>query len=82
MSEENLRKLQSEEIASDVSPAPTAKPGSMRRFRQNNRRIDYYPTAGAFDAIDTMHKANPNWSLRELVDYLVVTGYKSASGKQ
>jgi hypothetical protein len=82
MNEQNLRKLQLEEISSDASPTPTAKAGSMRRFRQNNRRIDYYPTAGAFDAIDTMHKANPNWSLRELVDYLVVAGYKSASGKQ
>jgi hypothetical protein len=80
MNDQNFTKLQVEGI--DLAPTPARKPGSMQRFRQNNRRIDYYPTESASAAIQTMRDANPSWSLRELVDYLVVTGYKAASGKQ
>jgi hypothetical protein len=82
MNDQNLTKLQVQAADTSLPPASSRKPGSMQRFRKNNRRIDYYPAEGALDAIDALHRANPGWSLRELVDYLVVTGYKAASGKQ
>jgi hypothetical protein len=68
--------------AEEQGPEHPLKRGSMQRFRQNNRRIDYYPAERAARAIDALQEINPTYSLRELVDYLVVTGYKAASGKQ
>lgn len=50
------------------------KQTSIQKFRQENRRIDYYPTDLAQAAIDRCSKLFPELSMREAIDLLVTKG--------
>ena len=52
----------------------------IRKFREANPRIDYYPMPDALGAIEWLRKRNPAVSTRELIDALLVAGRKSFSG--
>lgn len=62
--------------------APSVKPpvDSMRKFRQANPRVDYYPIPDAVAAIEWLRERNPKVTTRELIDSLVVEGQRSLSG--
>ncbi len=49
----------------------------LQDFRKLNPRIDYYPVPEALAAIRKLQAKYPNFSLRELVDALVIKGCKS-----
>jgi hypothetical protein len=62
-----------EPTVSTKTPAERTK-----RFRKENRRIDYYPAPEAWSAISDFAKLNPAFSLREAIDCLVVQGARSS----
>ena len=53
---------------------------SVRRFRANWRRIDYYPMSDAVAAIAWLRERNPKVTTRELIDALIIEGHQSLSG--
>lgn len=53
------------------------KPSSMRKFRRENPRIDYYPTPDAVEAIERLKRQHPDEPTRGIIDMLVVAGFKS-----
>lgn len=53
------------------------KRSAVRKFRKENRRIDYFPTPDAVAAIERLRRAHPGTCTRELLDMLVVEGGKS-----
>ena len=58
----------------------TSRVESVRRFRINCRRIDYYPAPEALTAIDKMRELNSQHTIGQLLDYLVLRGMKATSG--
>lgn len=59
------------------------KPASrMQKFRQENPRIDYYPTKEAAAAIERLRQGNQGESTRLLVDMLVCAGIKTLVPKR
>ena len=52
------------------------KPKSMSKYRQQNRRYDYYPTPDAAKIIEVLRKFNPGATTREVLDALIVKGGK------
>lgn len=58
----------------------TGRVASVRRFRMNWRRIDYYPAPDALKEIDRMRALNPTHTIGQLIDYLVLQGIKTTSG--
>jgi len=48
--------------------------GNVRSFRKQNRRIDYYPDVEAQAEIERLERANPDKSLRQLLDNIVLAG--------
>ena len=57
-----------------------ARVESVRRFRMNWRRIDYYPAPDALKEIDRIRELNPTHTIGQLIDYLVLQGTKTTSG--
>jgi hypothetical protein len=54
-----------------------AKPkSSMAKFRRENKRFDYFPTAPAAAVVERLRKCNPTFCTRELLDVLIVKGGK------
>ena len=53
---------------------------SLKKFRQANPRVDYYPTPEAMAAIDWLRQRHPKASTRELIDALVEKGKEALSG--
>jgi hypothetical protein len=45
---------------------------ALRRFRQKWKRYDYYPTQDALLRIEQLRKLNPEHSINELIDFLVL----------
>ena len=58
----------------------TARVESVRRFRMNWRRIDYYPAPDAFKEIDRIRELNPKHTIGQLLDFLVLQAAKVTSG--
>ena len=48
----------------------------MTKFRRENPRYDYYPTADAAKIIECVRKRNPGSCTREILDALIVKGGK------
>lgn len=53
-----------------------APKSSMREFRSHNKRIDYYPTPEATDAIERLRLLHPTAPTRALLDMLVLAGIR------
>ncbi len=53
------------------------KPSSMRKFRKENPRIDYYPLPSAVAAIERLRTHHPDAPTRAIIDMLVVAGIKA-----
>ena len=51
-------------------------------FRKKWRRIDYYPTTKAHDAILRRHAQYPRDSIRKIIDDLILAGEKAVSGNK
>ena len=64
------------------NPKVTLRVASVRRFRMNWRRIDYYPAPDALKEIDRMRELNPTHTIGQLLDYLVLHGSKATSGNK
>jgi hypothetical protein len=47
---------------------------SLRKFRERNPRIDYYPSAEARVAIAGLHQQYPSHSISDVVNALVLEG--------
>ena len=48
----------------------------LRRFREANPRIDYYPSQRAREAIDSLRQRYPGHPVRDLIDALIREGDK------
>ena len=59
----------------------TGKVEGVRKFRQSNPRIDYYPMPDAAAAIQRMREQYPTASVREVIDTLSVEGAKAFPDK-
>ena len=57
------------------------KPSSMSKFRKENKRVDYYPTADAIAAIERLKPHYPDAPTRAIIDMLVVAGIKALTAK-
>lgn len=57
-----------------------ARVESVRRFRMNWRRFDYYPAPDALKEIDRIRELNPKHTIGQLIDYLVLQGIETTSG--
>lgn len=68
--------------ASPATSGPDRRLRSMRRYRRENPRIDYYPTPEARAAIAEAQKAFAGYPARAVLDFLIVTGFKAFSGKE
>ena len=68
------------EIAQRVGCKVSARVEGVRKFRQVNPRIDYYPIPDAAAAIEWLRERNPKVSTRELIDVLIIEGQQSLSG--
>ena len=53
---------------------------NLKKFRQANPRVDYYPTPEAMAAIEWLRERHPKASTRELIDALVRKGKDALSG--
>lgn len=49
----------------------------LRRFREANPRIDYYPSQRAREAIDSLRQRYPDHPVRNLIDALIREGDKA-----
>ena len=49
----------------------------LRRFREANPRIDYYPSQRALEAIDRLRQRYPDHPVRNLIDALIREGDKA-----
>ena len=49
----------------------------LRRFRDANPRIDYYPSQRALEAIDSLRLRYPDHPVRNLIDALIREGDKA-----
>lgn len=55
-----------------------AKPKSaMQKFRQANRRFEYFPTAAAISAIERLRRVHPDAPARFIIDELIAAGAKA-----
>ena len=45
---------------------------ALRRFRKKWKRFDYYPTLDAWLKIQKLRELNPEDSINEILDYLVL----------
>jgi hypothetical protein len=45
---------------------------ALRRFRKKWKRLDYYPTQEAWLKIQKLRELNPEHSINELLDFLVL----------
>lgn len=68
------------EFPESVDGKVTARVESVRKFRQGNPRIDYYPLQNAMAAIEWLRERYPKLSTREVIDALAVKGKESFSG--
>jgi hypothetical protein len=50
---------------------------SLRKFRERNPRIDYYPAAEARAAIAGLHRQYPGHSVSDVVNALVLAGRRA-----
>lgn len=48
----------------------------MTKYRQQNRRYDYYPATDAAEIIERLRKCNPGAYTRRVLDALIVKGGK------
>lgn len=82
MSEDTLTRPEIEPTsASPTTSGPDRRLRSMRRYRRENPRLDYYPTPEARAAIAEAQKAFAGYPARAVLDFLIVTGFKAFSGK-
>ena len=75
-----MRKSLKSEFPETDNIKVTARIESVRRFRMNWRRIDYYPAPDALKEIDRIRELNPTHTIGQLIDYLVLQGIKPTSG--
>ena len=75
-----MNKPASSEFPETDNSKVTARVESVRRFRKNWRRIDYYPAPDALKEIDRMRELNQQHTIGQLIDYLVLQGIKPTSG--
>lgn len=54
----------------------------VQAWRKKNRRIDYAPITEALEIIDRLCRQNPNKTIVEILDALVIAGYAKISGKR
>lgn len=57
-----------------------ARVASVKRYRMNWRRFDYYPAPDALKEIDRIRELNPKHTIGQLIDFLVLRGAKVTSG--
>lgn len=55
-----------------AGPKITSRIAAVRRFRKKWKRVDYYPTLEVWLKIQKLRKLNPEHSINELIDYLVL----------
>ena len=55
----------------------TERKPSMKKFRKENRRVDYYPMPDAVAAIERMKPHYPDEPTRAIIDMLVMAGIKA-----
>ena len=53
---------------------------AVRRFRQKWKRVDYYPTLDVWLKIQKLRELNPERSINQILDYLVLRAGNAASG--
>jgi|GEM_PF-3429742 len=53
---------------------------ALRRFRKKWKRVDYYPTLDVWLKIQKLRELNPERSINEILDYLVLRAGSAASG--
>lgn len=69
----------------DATGTPSSQQGfnkGLRRFREANPRIDYYPSEKAREAIERLRQRYPDHPVRDLIDALIREGDKAFSGNK
>ena len=77
-----MNKSKHSEFPESVDGKVSARAEGVRKFRQANPRIDYYPIPDAVAAIEWLRERNPKLSTREAIDTLVVKGKEALSGNK
>lgn len=65
----------------DSHPVVVDRQASVRRYRANHRRVDYFPSAAALAAIEAARALKLDPTLAGTIDRLVTAGLDAISGK-
>lgn len=60
----------------------TSKPARVQRYRQRNRRIDYYPSPDVADIISHHQSNGPEKCVAGVLDSLIRIGHRAVSGNR